>query len=133
MKTVQFTIERNRWYGWQMMPGYGQPYFSPIYVYVVDPLKKGTSDMTLRFFNAFYAEGVQEFKQTLRILLRGETFLFAESDREERRGAVVSELTMAWLRQHCPSLFTVDPSLENQMDPQAVLASVYGMPPPTTF
>lgn len=78
-KANRFTIESNRWYGWQMMPGYGSPYYSPIDVYNIEPRRNGRSELTLRFFNAFYAEGVQDFEKTLHVLLRGKTFCSRKS------------------------------------------------------
>ncbi len=122
-------IKPNRWYAWQMMPGYGGgPYYSPIFVQDVAPCRNGRSELTLRFINAFYAPGVQDFEKTLQVLLQGKDFLFAAVDPDEHRGVVVSEITMAWLRRHCLHLFEQGSALQEQTDAQATLASVFGWP-----
>ena len=100
------TIERGKWYGWQMLPGYGDgPYFSPIYVQLVEPQKSGKGDLKLTFINAFYAAGVQDFALTLRVFKHEETYLVgAVRGSTTDRCAVVSKLTMGWLRACCPEL-----------------------------
>lgn len=43
------------WYGWQMIPGYGDgyaPYFSPILVQHVNPKRTGSCVLELAFHNA---------------------------------------------------------------------------------
>ena len=57
-----FSIFAPGWYGWQMNPGYfGErcvPYFSPIHVTRVTPLKTGKGILEIDFWNVCYAEGV---------------------------------------------------------------------------
>ena len=72
----RLTIERGRWYGWQMLPGYGDaPYFSPVFVKLVEPQKNGKGDLKLTFVNAFYGQGVQDFVLTLQVMKHEETYL----------------------------------------------------------
>src|SRR5260370_12073654 len=61
----KFSIHASQWCGWQMNPGYfGErcvPYFSPIYVTRVTPLKTGKGILETDFFNACYADGGRRF------------------------------------------------------------------------
>jgi hypothetical protein len=121
----RFKIEQHRWYGWQMVPGYGDgSYFSPIYVWTVTRTRTGRSELALNFFNAGYADGVKDFEKVLRVVLRGERFLFADIDSDLRRGVVISELTMAWLKEHCPDIRVDDCRTE----PQQALQRYFGIP-----
>src|SRR3972149_5077415 len=78
----RFQLVRDRWYAWQMIPGYiGErsiPYCSPIYVTRVDPLRTGRSVLRLGLVNVFYAEGVQDFVLKLKMLKRASDYLVAE-------------------------------------------------------
>ena len=76
----KFKIFAPGWFGWQMNPGYGGqrcvPYFSPIHVTRVAPLKTGKGILEIDFWNVCYAEGVQNFEGVrLKILLRAENYL----------------------------------------------------------
>ena len=118
---TKFEIRCGRWYGWQMTPGYGDcPYFSPILVQTVEPLGSGQSLLKLDFFNAGYAQGVQQFSKTLRIVLRLKTILFAEED--SQRGIVICEITRGWLESCCP---WVTPPMSAERDVQAYLNDVF--------
>ncbi len=72
---------------------------SPIRVDAVTPLKTGTGLLRLAFFNAAYAEGVQDFDLTLRVLMRAPTYLIAEIEGEQQRAAVIGEIGFAWLQK----------------------------------
>jgi hypothetical protein len=121
-----FKITPDRWYGWQMMPGYVDFYYSPIFVWAATPRTTGRSALTVTFLNAFYAQGVQEFEKTLHVLYRGANFLLADIDSD--RAVVVNELTMGWLQHHCASLFTRHELLRTETDPQRVLGIAIGTP-----
>lgn len=99
---ARFTLERGRWYGWSMYPGYAGPYFSPIRVIELRPLGTGKSLMQLRFFNVNYAAGVQLFEMSLRVLYRAPDHmlvaLVTDADKPPERTAVISPLTWAWLK-----------------------------------
>lgn len=106
------TLGIGQWYGWQMLPGYGgrcHPYFTPIYVKAVEPLKKGSGHLRLEFFNAMYAQGVQDFTLNLKILKRCEDYLVADLDygdgQEMDRTAIVSHIDFEWIKRHCPEIW----------------------------
>ncbi len=102
----RFILSPGRWYGWQMLPGYSgnyQPYFSPILVDRVAHKKTGSGWLDIDFYNAFYSEGVQDFQLSVRILARGGEYLVCSIDGSgpSQRVAVISSLSMDWLRNHC--------------------------------
>ena len=100
-----FSIAPDRWYGWQMLPGYSgdnASYFSPIRVSQVTPLKSGKGLLDLEFFNAFYAEGAQGFNVRLGVIARRAEYLIAKIEYADglQRDAIVTRLSEAWLRRH---------------------------------
>ena len=105
-----------RWYGWQMLPGYGGernvPYFSPIRMISATPRKTGKGTLGLSFWNQFYAEGVQDFQVELRILKHQSNYLIAdlltEGSHPSSRAAVISHVEFEWLRRFCPQLPPVE-------------------------
>ena len=105
-----------RWYGWQMIPGYvgerNVPYFSPIFVRRVLPMKTGKGFLRLGFINVFYAEGVQDFSCDLRILKHAENYIIAELTNGEGgpdRSAVISHIEFGWIEHFCPHLWYQHP------------------------
>jgi hypothetical protein len=72
----------------------------------------------------FYAEGVQDFTQRLRVLARHPLYLFADLDYSDRlqRSAVVSEISFGWLR-HFTRLLDLHPETPD-LDVQAYLSEV---------
>lgn len=113
---AQFTLTERAWAAWQMVPGYGgdryAPYYSPIYVYSVEPLRKGNGYLRLQFYNALYAEGVRDFDLTLRVLKRDANYLFAElcyGNDSNERAVLVSAIDFDWLALHCPNLLSSRP------------------------
>jgi hypothetical protein len=107
-KTDLFTLVAERWYAWEMLPGYTlnsgfDPYVSPIYVKRVVPLRTGKRLLQLAFFNAAYAEGVQNSEVVIRVLKRAPSYLLASLDSDavdSPRSAVVGNMTFAWLKSH---------------------------------
>jgi hypothetical protein len=104
-------LERNRWYSWQMMPGYGarlSPYFSPILITAITPLRTGKSLLQLDFINALYAEGVQNFRITGRVLRHAPAYLVAElqytDDGPKDRTAIIGAIDVEWVRRFCPGI-----------------------------
>ena len=100
-------LEPGTWYVWQMFPGYtSEPYLSPILIRRVTPLKTGAGMLEVEFYNAFYAEGVREFTQRLRILVRGENYLMARIEQPggDQRACVITELTPWWVQALLPDL-----------------------------
>jgi hypothetical protein len=99
-----------------MNPGYiGErcvPNFSPIYIRRVTPLKTGKGILEIDFFNACYAEGVQNFDgMRLKILLRGENYLIAQLLGYDFgvRSAIISHIEFAWLDCFCPHIVQSSP------------------------
>ena len=108
-------LQPNTWYGWQMIPGYGDhvPYFSPIRVTRVTPKKTGRGILTVFFLNVLYAEGVQDFQLDLRILKHEEDYLIADllyggSGPTDRTGAI-SQIDFTWIRRLCPGVWSERP------------------------
>ncbi len=117
MSDSKFTLQPERWYAWQMLPGYAGernvPYFSPILLREVVPRKTGRGILKLRFRNALYADGVQEFAQEMRVLKHAADFLVAEilvdRDIPSDRVGIVSHIEFEWLRRFCPGLWEAHP------------------------
>jgi len=125
MARTYFKLVENRWYAWQMLPGYiGKvPYFSPIFVNRVKPLKTGKGVLRVDFYNAFYAEGVKNFSLEVKVITRSEYFLVGEifhrlKEPEERVG-IISGMSFDWLSNIFPEL-----SREHPRNAAPVLESV---------
>lgn len=121
-----------KWYGWQMMPGYGDaPYFSPIRVDRVTPLKTGAGRLQLQIWNVFYAEGVQGFDLTMRVLKRERDYLMAELEYPQTpglgRACVINEMTLGWLETCTPQViaYANEHDMNTRKDVQALLARVF--------
>lgn len=134
MQNVTFSLRPLHWYAWQMLPGYGnKPYFSPIYVRRISPLKTGKCLLSVQFFNAFYASGVQEFEVNLRVLKRAEEYLIAEiiqGHEKADRVAIVSEITFPWIELLCPTLlsrFPLDKRANVGLDVQEYLNRIFSV------
>ena len=103
--TTRLALIPGRVYGWTMYPGYGDmPYRSPISVHDLRPL--GLRSFDLKFFNIFYALGVQHMGYRLRTLRREETYLVAEQiERDGKltdRVVVIERLTRDWMHHAAP-------------------------------
>jgi hypothetical protein len=99
-----------------MNPGYvGErcvPYFSPIHVTRVAPLKTGKGIIEIDFWNVGYAEGVQNFDGIrLKILLRAENYLIGRllDSGSEVRSAIISHIEFGWLDHFCPHIVKAHP------------------------
>ena len=118
--TGEFSISAPGWFGWQMNPGYfGErcvPYFSPIHVTCVTPLKTGKGILEMDFFDACYAEGVQNFQgMRLKLLMRAENYLIGQllGRGSEVRSAIISHIEFEWLRLFCPHIVEAHPPSES--------------------
>ena len=105
----------DHWYGWQMLPGYAGPYYSPI---KLDRFAKPEDDdgtCEIAFFNACYARGVQSFTLKLRNVLWTDDFLAGAinygDDKFERLG-IVTAISARWIQMFCPELAHEIPDLE---------------------
>ena len=110
----RFLLKPGRWYGWQMLPGYGggySPYCSPIRIERAVPKKSGAGWLAVEFYNAFYAEGVQDFALSLRVLARGKDYMVAAIDGsdEDPRVAVINNLSIDWLTKFCLGFIEKNP------------------------
>ncbi|ETR68851.1 MAG: hypothetical protein OMM_10113 [Candidatus Magnetoglobus multicellularis str. Araruama] len=109
----QFNLINDRWFAWQMIPGYigekSVPYCSPIYLKSVKPLKTGKGLIKIDFINVFYAEGVQNFSLQLKVLKRAENYLVSEiiynANETSERCAVISHIEFEWVKRFCPELW----------------------------
>lgn len=100
-------INGNAWYGWQMLPGYGDeysPYYSPIFIENVVPLKTGQGLLQLDYFDPLYAEGVQDFSRVLCVIDHQADYLIARLHGEDQRSAVVSKIGFDWIKTTLPEL-----------------------------
>jgi hypothetical protein len=111
MSDDRLYLARDRWYGWQLLPGYTDrydPYFSPIRVFHIEPLKTGHGILRLGFWNALYAEGVQDFQIDLKIRVHHPSYLVADlcyhSNHFADRSAIISAMSTSWLDRFCPFL-----------------------------
>ncbi len=107
--SAAFSLTRGQWYAWQMLPGYGElPYFSPIFVHEIKPLKTGNGVMRVAFLNAGYAEGVQDFEANLKVLKRTERYLVADLGYNDRT-AIISDISFPWIEKFYPHLWATSP------------------------
>jgi hypothetical protein len=116
MTSQRLSLVPDRWYGWQMIPGYGGehnvPYFSPIFVTRVTPKKTGRRILNVSFRNVLYAEGVQHFQLDLRILTHRPNYLIADliyGESGPERSAVISHIEFEWIRRMCPGIWSARP------------------------
>lgn len=102
-----------KWYGWQMLPGYldrYSPYLSPILVEKVIPEKTGQGWLQLNFFNAFYAEGVQDFKLRLKVVDKAQDYLITRLEYPDiERHAIISRISFEWLKEQLPTWYEEAP------------------------
>ncbi len=101
------------------------PYCSPIYVQRVQPLKTGNGLLRLEFFNALYAEGVQEFEIDLKVLKRAKNYLIADLPYDTERSAIIGHIEFSWLAQSCPALL-VDHPPRDHSSVSVYLDAVFG-------
>lgn len=111
MKAELLKLVEQQWYAWQMIPGYlgtrNIPYFSPILIRKVRPMKTGRGILQLDFLNLLYAEGVQDFTCDLRIIKHSENYLIAELINEgtKERSAIISHIEFGLIEHFCPNLW----------------------------
>ncbi len=108
-----------------MLPDYaGEPYCSPILVHQVVPLKSGQAILHLRFFNACYAKGVQDFRLDLHVLWRSPEYLIAEllynTSEPAWRSVIICNVSFAWLTRKLSWIIEGNPPNTDQADAAAV-------------
>ncbi|GGW69684.1 hypothetical protein [Alishewanella tabrizica] len=105
------TLEKGYWYGWQMLPGYVadySPYFSPIFVTDVKPLKSGKNVLKLQFLNAHYAQGVADFDLNLKVLKKETSYIVSEilhGYEHSNRSGIISTIDEAWMELFAPYMW----------------------------
>lgn len=112
MQDDRFTIEPNRWYGWQMLPGYVTspyeygPYASPALIDDVKPQGTGKSFLWIRLGYVIYPMGGGPTGGNLRVLKRSASWLFADlMDSPDERSVLISQISFGWMEQFRPNVF----------------------------
>lgn len=101
MSKSKFTIERDRWYGLSMYPGYGDvSYFSPIQVQLVNLL--GNKLIEIEYINAGYAEGVQLMKKKYIVHRRSEFHVILNEIHVPERTVILEPLSASWIISRAP-------------------------------
>lgn len=123
----RFTLQRDRWYAWQMLPGYVgglgtcEPYHSPIRVKDVEPLGTGGGKLRIGIYNAFYAEGVRDIDVTLRVIVREADYLVARIVGQSDRTAIIHDLSTGWIEMVMPLVAQEAPPLAGDAGTAAAL------------
>ena len=106
--TGRLILKERSWYGWQMLSGYEEgflPYFSPIFVQEITPLKTGQHRLEIEFINAMYAQGAQLFCEIVRVLdHQQEYMLVALTEHKKPRRAVISSIDFKWIQRFQPQI-----------------------------
>ena len=104
-----------------MHPGYGgYPYYSPIRIDDFSPLGTGGSLLQIEYFNAAYAQGVQGFSETVRVLVRARDYMVVlreagnEVSKEELRTGVIGRMSHNWLEHHFRGLLSNKPPTKSE-------------------
>ena len=89
--------------------------------------------LRLKFYNAAYATGVQNFGLELKVMVRAENYMVAalqyEDASTEMRSAIISPITFRWIEKHFPGLFRQVPLEKNgraERHPNAYLERCMG-------
>ena len=133
---ARLQLRPKRWFGWQMLPGYSGPYFSPIWVEEVTPRKTGKRILKVRFINVLYAAGVEDFSLDLRILKHESDYLVSEIVYSEQttndRTAIISHIEFEWIQRFCPEIWAARPpssfSTAEQGNVSRYLTALFGLP-----
>lgn len=131
-KPKLLTLKSGNWYGYEMLPGYtAEPYCSPILVDQVVPQKSGRAILHLRFFNACYAKGVQDFQLDMHVLWRSPEYLIAEllsdANPPTRRSVIVCDISFAWLKRKLSWLIEANPPSTDKPDTLSVSEYLNGL------
>ncbi len=118
-------IESGKWYAYEMLPGYSRErYYSPILVQEVIEVKRGQGNLRLSFYNACYAQGVQDFVLDLRVLWTIPDYLIAEvfshGSEPSGRCVIISEITLGWLDRNLHGIMQQNPPTPIELTTQSV-------------
>jgi hypothetical protein len=115
-KPHRFDLREGRWYGYEMLGAYDNPYWSPIYA---ESVKRSGRKLAMRFWNVRYAAGVQDFTKQFRLLHETSTHLLAAIEGQPERSAIIAELKGAWPDLVIPSHFLKSHPLNDQENKSA--------------
>lgn len=107
MPTSRFTLECNKWCGWQEVPsgnsGWGA---SPVFVTSINPLKTGESLLRIEFIHAMRPVQAKRRSVELHILHRFSDHMIGRFVDEDRaaRSVILAGVSRDWLRTECPVL-----------------------------
>ncbi len=101
---MKLKLENNKWYAWQMLPGYGSgKYYSPIKIIDIDRCKE-VDIIVLHFYNACYAQGVRDFNLELKIIAHSKECMICEIEPKRSnyptRMAIIEEIDYLWIRRY---------------------------------
>ena len=103
MSKLKTHFKKDIWYSLQMLPGYLSslsPYYSPIKVRNIIPLKTGKNILRIRFLNVGYAQGVQDFEKEIRIIKHSENYFIANLIDSPERAYIIGEINEEWISRH---------------------------------
>lgn len=105
---MKFTLETNRWYACEFIGdefGNDLCSYSPIKIFAIEPLKKGSRGLRLDFYHSNYPEGVRDKSYTLQTIERGERFHLAKSVAHNPvRILLIYDINREWIMRHFPGL-----------------------------
>ncbi len=114
MPPSRFTLERNKWCGWQEVPS-GNPGWgaSPVFVTSITPLKTGKSILRIEFIHAMRPVVAKRRSVDLHILHRFSDHVIGRfvDDDGAARSVILAGVSHDWLRTECPTLLG-RPSIE---------------------
>ncbi len=101
---MNLKLETNKWYAWQMLPGYAElKYHSPIKI--LDIVQStGTDSLVLNFYNACYNQGTKLFCYELKIIAHTKVCLICEVVSNEKNKlytmAIIEEIDYQWIGRY---------------------------------
>jgi hypothetical protein len=117
----QFKLEKNRWYSFQMFPGYGDgfcPYYSPILLKGYEKDDPASNVYIVEFINICYVQGVRDFSVKIMVKKQTENYLFGEIVHEYSkpgdRSIVLGDINYEWLMHSGCLSGGIDKKLKSQ-------------------
>lgn len=100
-------LKDNRWYAWQMFPGYCHtPYFSPVFLTRVQSNPNDPELLQIELFDVFDSEGALKSSLYFKILKRAAEFLVGEiiipNNPQLDRIGILSIISFGWLYLFVP-------------------------------
>lgn len=104
--TKGFKIIPGHWYGWQMLPGYAGPYYSPIRIKQCE-VAELESALNVAFHNLCYASGVRNFETKLTNVFWTDDFVSGTIDNGDlipNRLGIITAITPRWISHFCKDI-----------------------------